>query len=143
MRLERIREEWLGSKSRTEDLLQTAQVSYEVAKRILGPRKRYRKRQLRLLAERDDRRTNAEKARAVASCQTISDRWKSGIGRTEDLLAEAGISRNTAKLYLGKRPKGVKRHRRNRRSNWLGPAFQDQDERRDRQAIGSLGQDAI
>lgn len=52
-------------------------------------------------------------ARAQAGCAKIADRWRLA---TEDyptpgLLREADVSRNTANLYLGRRPDAQKKHR--------------------------------
>lgn len=125
-RLDGIKLEWLRGVTRTSTLLHQADVSYGVARRELGPRRKYSRHQQPQLFERTRCNTGAqtEKARTQAACKCIADRWKSGTGTTPDLLREAGVSRNTALLYLGKRPpRDGNPGKRRRRSTWIGPAF--------------------
>lgn len=136
-RLSLIKREWALGQTRTSTLLQQAGVSYAAARRELGPRRKYQARSQETLfpgRPRINVTANAEKTRAQAGCARIADKWKSGAGRTADLLEEAGVSKNTAILYLGKRPgasSGVRPPggRRVRRSTWKGPEFPVSDPR--------------
>lgn len=126
-RLSAIQQDWVAGSIPTKVLLDKVGVSYASARNALGPRRRYIRHEQASFFEKQPRtyaRAETEKARTQSACRLIADEWKAGIRPTHELLQQAGVSRNTALLYLGKRPSAsVLGRKRNRRSTWIGPAF--------------------